>query len=131
MTTMSFPIRLAAPALLLFVVGCGARYAEVKGTVNYDGKPLKEGDIAFMPEKGRPSYGKIADGQIVEVTTTQKGDGLPPGSYKVQITSLTDAEDIYKGKSILPDHYGNPEKSGLTAEIKAGANTLAYDLKSK
>jgi hypothetical protein len=132
MSTVSLLARFAALAVLLFLVGCGGpRLAEVKGTVNYDGKPLKEGDIGFMPDKGRPSYGKIAEGQIVDVTTTQKGDGLPPGSYKVQITATSDAEDIYKAKSILPAQYGDAEKSGLTADIKSGTNTLTFELKSK
>jgi hypothetical protein len=129
---MSTPLRLAGVAILLFLAGCGEpRFAEVKGTVNYDGKPLKEGEIGFMPDNGRPSYAKVVDGQIVDATTHKKGDGVPPGSYKVQITAATDADDIYKAKSILPAHYGDAQRSGLSAEIKAGTNTLTFDLKPK
>src|SRR5262249_33247710 len=54
--------------LLLAVAGCGEadpRQYEVHGTVNWEGKPLPEGDIAFIPQQKefRPEAGKIKDGK--------------------------------------------------------------------
>lgn len=109
--------------------GCGDSLAQVTGTVEFDGKPLKQGQIGFIPEKGRPSYGTIVDGKIVEVTTKTKGDGLPPGDYKVQITAVENPDDIYKSKSLLPARYGNPGTSGFQASIKAGTNTVEFKMK--
>jgi len=117
-----------AAALL---AGCGGGgFAPVAGTVTYKNEPLKEGSIAFHPEKGRPAHGKIRDGKIVEVTTETAGDGARVGPVRVTIQAVTGGSDMYaKHKSLVPDKYGDPSKSGLTAEIKPDANDLKFDLK--
>ena len=110
--------------------GCGGNRASITGTVTYKNQPVKEGTIMFLPEGGRPATGKIVDGKIVDVTTTQSNDGAPVGKHKVQITAVEGGKDMYaKTRSLIPEKYGNPEKSGLTAEIKPGQNELTFDLK--
>jgi len=117
-----------AAALL---AGCGGSgFAPVAGTVTYNNEPLREGSIEFHPEKGRPAYGKIRDGKIVEVTTDTIGDGARVGPVRVTIQAVTGSGDMYaKHKSLVPDKYGDPAKSGLTADIKSKANDLKFDLK--
>lgn len=124
----SLPLFLLAAALP--AAGCGsAGLVPVSGTVNYKGAPLKTGTIAFVPEKGRPSYGKIVDGKIVDVTTFQANDGVPPGAYKVQIESRANAGDMYaKQHSLIPQHYADPERSKLNADVKRGMPPLAFEL---
>lgn len=77
---------------LSFAVGCGGdgldtRYP-VSGTVNYNGKPVENGMISFVPEaaEGRGASGDIKDGAY-SLTTNTPEDGAFPGSYKVTVSS--------------------------------------------
>jgi hypothetical protein len=136
----------------LLVVGCGPsqRLGNVSGTVTYQGEPIKNGAIVFEVPGARPATGKIVDGQITEVTTFEKGDGVPVGMANISVTA-TDAPEgsaapgpnstdpgtqtdmsNYMGmgaESIIPPHYNDPASSGLSWDIKAGDNTLTLDLK--
>ena len=120
-----------AGALLGLVVGCGGPgVAPVEGTVTFKGEPLKEGTILFHPEKGRPAAGKIRDGKIVEVTTETLNDGVPVGRVRVAIQAITNADKMDgPHKSLIPEKYGEADKSELKAEITAGKNDLKFDLK--
>src|SRR5262245_44415901 len=73
--------------------GCrsGVELAPVKGTVTLDGKALARGTIRFESPGQRPATGKIVNGEIVEVTTYQPGDGAPVGSHKVAVWATEDA----------------------------------------
>jgi hypothetical protein len=130
MKNTSFKIAIATVGIAVLAIGCGSgNLAPVSGTVNYHGQPLKEGTIGFIPDKGRPAYGKIVDGKIVEVTTITRGDGVTVGHHKVQIQAISNASTMYaQHKSLIPDHYADPNKSGLTAEIKKGSPALTFDL---
>jgi len=110
-----------ALALILGCGGGGPETAPVAGTVNYGGKPLAKGEISFHPNDGqRPAYGKITDGKIVDVKTADQ-DGVIVGNCQVAVKSIEEAPDMYTAsKSLIPQLYADPKKSGLTAEIKAG-----------
>ena len=122
-----------AAFIILVAAGCGSDApptAPVTGTVTYKGAPLKEATISFMPKDGRPGYGKIVDGSIKDVMTLEPGDGAPVGPSQVTIQAAQGGGDMYaEQKSLIPDRYGSPEKSGLTADIKAdGPNELKFEL---
>lgn len=139
-----------ALSLTLLLPGCGgsdhAETAPVTGTVTLNGEPLKNGTIIFQSADSRSAYGKITDGQIVEVTTYDPNDGAPLGSHKVAIFAVeeaesavvanpgelspTDANYMGGGSSLIPAQYNNPETSNLTAEIKAGENKVDFPLTS-
>ena len=128
--------RFALFAVFIGLFGCGeksekAQLGKVSGSVEYQGKPLSQGAIAFIPEKGHSASGKIKDGQIVEVTTYEPGDGAPIGLHQVTISAVDNPNaDMYtKTKSVIPVKYTDPKQSGLNAQIKAGENVLKYDLK--
>jgi hypothetical protein len=140
---------------LIFALGCGeddgiGRRYRVKGTVTYKGEPLKDGVIHFVPPTDglRAAMGKISDGGYY-LTTHTDGDGALPGKYQVTITSkvidLSKAIAANKGgggslmqdeiakavrsaKNLIPPKYSLPQTSGLTAEVKAEANTIDFDL---
>lgn len=138
-------VRLVLFLPLFLLAGCGGpNLAKVTGTVTYDDKPLAQGTIHFETPGARPATGKIVDGKIVEVTTYTTGDGVPVGSHKVAIYSLEgggaggakNPGDASAGPaamqttSLIPTKYNDPEKSGLTAEVKSGgANELKFELK--
>lgn len=147
------PACLSSTAVILVALaglalpGCGSGRAplgRVKGTVTLDGKPLAAGTVTFESAGRRPATGKVVAGEIVAVTTYQEGDGAPVGSHAVAVWSSTEAAsavianpgeakvgaNYMSGKSLIPARYNDPSTSGLTAEIKAGDNTVNLALSS-
>lgn len=63
--------------------GCGDSSSTVTGEVTYDGQPVGDGMITFLPAdgKGPPAGGRIANGRY-SVT------GVPPGPKIVQINAV-------------------------------------------
>lgn len=138
--TGSYFRRAAGAALALSLaalVGCGGggtKRASVGGTVSYDGKPIDNGSITFVPDGGgdRPKAGgSIRDGKY-SIGATEGGP--VPGKYKVEITW-----DKSAGKKLDPDIQGGtntrqvlPEKfnkaTTLTAEVKSGSNKIDFPL---
>src|SRR5262245_55278775 len=86
-TVQSFLVVLAGAALLsLFGCGGGGNRCAPSGGVKFRGQPLDQGAITFLPED--PSLGAgggamIKDGRY----DIPARSGLPPGRYKVMITS--------------------------------------------
>jgi hypothetical protein len=132
---------LAASGLL--IAGCGKNElgtVAVSGTVTFDGKPLDNGTVRFVPvdQKGRMALGKILeDGKFV--LATAGSDGVIPGEYKISIqsqkmTAEVPAKDRELGiggkESAIPDKFTKPETSGLTEKI-SGARTIDFNLTSK
>jgi hypothetical protein len=138
-----------AAVIAACVSGCssGPALGDVKGTVTLDGKPLAKGSIRFETTGARPATAQIENGQIIEATTYQPGDGVPVGTHKIAIFANADASsavvpdpgkagptpgaNYMSGKSLIPEHYSDPEKSGLTAEIKRGENIVEFKLASQ
>lgn len=122
----------------LLVSGCGGgiddapEVAKVNGSVLWNGKPLEEGTIAFHPVSGRSASGVIKGGEIVEVTTTKKGDGAPVGENKVTIFATKPDPKDNSGMamiSLIPERYNDVKKSGLKATIKPNEeNKVNFDL---
>jgi hypothetical protein len=121
--------------LSVSLAGCGGSAASATGTVTYDGTPIDDGTINFVPEKsdGRKPVGeKITNGKY-EIPS---GRGLAAGKYKVEIT-WTKAAGPRKGEKVdpdvtsgsnqaLPDKYN--KQTTLTADVKAGSNEINFPL---
>jgi hypothetical protein len=136
----SGPLRLALVAIVVAsavgLVGCGQPVppgkVRMQGVVNYDGQPLRTatGMITFFAAEGTNSNAaKIQpDGRFTV--------DLEPGEYRVGVQA-TDGYDRLaekelkpiKAKSLIPEHYANPTKSGLsmTAVARAQPVTIALD----
>ena len=140
-----YPRALGVLVLCLVAAGCSDRpkLAKVKGTVTLDGQPLKSGSVTFETKGARPAIAKVVNGEITEVTTYDTGDGAPVGAHLVAVSATADAgpaialnpgdtpapkANYMSGKSLIPLAYNNPSTSGLTAEIKAGENTVELKL---
>jgi hypothetical protein len=102
----------------LALAWCGCENAEpatvtVRGTVLYRGQPLHQGVIAFVSDPQRSRHQILAVGTIRAdgrfVLSRENSPGIPPGWYKVSVLSL--------GEPRLPEHYGDPERSGLVCEV--------------
>jgi hypothetical protein len=125
----SFLLTLTA---LLMVSGCGGggpREYQVTGRVTYDGQPVNEGEIVFLPtnSEGTPRAGRIANGTF-QIS-------LPEGTKQVVITatreSATPAPDgLPNYENYIPAAYNT--QTTLTAEVRtSGDNTLTFDLQPK
>lgn len=114
---------------LALVSGCGgdgeAKPVPAAGTVTFDGQPLENGYVQFIPEKGRPAAGAIKGGKFT-LSTTEDGDGAIPGKHMVSVKATkqvtvkgeTEPQEV----SILPDKYSTAATSGLAVEIPSGGN---------
>ena len=139
-------------AVLLALTGCGDPTTEVSGKVTYQGKPVAYGTVVVLDAAGAPKSGAIQpDG-------TYRVSGVRPGPVKVAVSSPPppgseptrksaggrdgrDSDDdkpppnmppaapeVLKNWFPIPDKYGDPNKSALTAEAKSG-QPIDIDLK--
>jgi hypothetical protein len=136
-------------ATSMFVVlsmGCSSENrietGTVSGTVTYNGDPLQIGSLLFVPVAGGPSAeANIGTDGSFEMGTYDDDDGAVLGEHKVMITAFTSPggsglpEDVIDGDgapvSVIPDFYGDLEKSGLKVDVKSGDNAIDFVLTSK
>ena len=76
--------------LLIFAVGCGQKTGTVSGTVLWEGKPVENGVIEFVP----------LDDKTIPATPAQIIDGkyqatVPLGRMQVQLTCYADEGSYY------------------------------------
>ena len=148
MNSQAFSTAVATIAVLglLTCSGCGPSRPEtapVAGRVTFQGKPVAEGMITFLPEHGRPAIGAIGPDGGYRLTTFEAGDGAPPGKYTVTIEarrvtappapkSMKDEVNVPLGQTkvewLVPERYARPDATPLTAEVVRGANTIDFNL---
>lgn len=125
------------------LVGCGGQESSVAGKVTLDGSPLtlspgSSGTVTFKSTSG----GGMAQGQLDSSgnysLNTGSDAGLKAGAYKVTVvaTEMPPADPNNRSfvpipKPLTPAKYGNPDTSGLTADVKPGKNDQNFDLKTK
>jgi hypothetical protein len=120
---------------LLAIGGCGSAHeiprAIVEGTVTFNGKPIKNGQISFHPiegTRGPVAAAPIADGKYI---ATNKG-GVPIGKHQVIVKGYEappPGSDPDAGAvQFVPGKFNR--KSELTAEIPSGESTVVrnFDL---
>lgn len=125
------------PSLFLVFCGCGPSGPEqfaISGQVTYDGQPVENGDIGFIPADG--SAAKTVGADLVngryEVSSY---DGPQAGTYKVVIFAERpngrrvqadegSSEMIEQMEQYIPDVYNS--SSTLTAEILSDREDLDF-----
>lgn len=127
-------------ALLCLAVamsGCGgseSNFAEVRGKVLIDGKPLATGRVTTMPDHGRGAQGTINGEGDFTLSSGDLGAGAVPGTHHVAVVAIEEPTTFTLGvpsKSLVPPKYANPETSGLTIDVKAGeVNEVVLELSS-
>jgi hypothetical protein len=130
----------------VFASGCGesSNLLPATGTITYQGKPLANATVTFIPEKGDMSTGTTDASGKYEMKTRGK-PGANPGKNMVSVTkqdlqgvntSMT-AEDMknmaskgasFTPKNLVPIKYSNPMQSGLTADVQSGKSTFDFAL---
>ncbi|VTS06649.1 hypothetical protein [Tuwongella immobilis] len=131
--------------MLIGLCGCGDSGGgiAVRGKVTFDGKPVEDGVILFIPEgasnSGADSYRPKVGTQILNGEYAMEADrGPQTGTYQVSITweqktgrKIPSGDLIPKEetKQILPERYNT--KTTLKATISLSDNVHNFDLKSK
>jgi hypothetical protein len=115
----------------LLLIGSGCSQPTVSGTVTFDGQPVSEGHIAFVPESGT---GQGGGANIVNGAYTVKAAA---GKYRVEInasrmTPLPPGRTGMDGatsevRAYIPQRYNL--KTELRAEVPA-AKKVDFELKS-
>lgn len=109
----------------------------VTGIVTLDGAPLGEALVQFQPESGRTSSGTTDSTGKYELDYTGTLKGAKIGQHTVSITTFKAPEGNLETKEAqkqipkekVPAQYN--KDTTLTAEVKAGENTINFDLQSK
>lgn len=123
--------------LAMPLVGCGGGVGTiaVTGVVTHNSKPLADADVSFVPETGSPAYGRTDASGRFTLTTFNEGDGATPGKHTVtvikseEVKAATDTNPYAEYRSVLPEKYGRPQESPLTAEVeKGGSNDFTFDV---
>ena len=120
-------------ATMVLMVGCSGGSSapptgQVTGKITFRGKPVTVGTITFSPVSGGPNaYGTIQPDGSYELSTDTSigGDGAIVGKHKIAIRAQKATKPgTMAAPLLLPRGFENPDKSGLTAEVKAGKNVL-------
>jgi len=119
---------------VLLAAGCGRQdMGRVAGRVTFQGRPVPDAVVNFLPTKGPMSAGKTdADGRFA-LNTFAKGDGALAGRCQVCIAPYVEPpspESLMKEpprpaptidmRTDIPKAYRAPSTSPLTAEVQPG-----------
>jgi hypothetical protein len=129
-------------SILLFSLGCGDPHdgrLAVSGNVTFQGQPLDQGNIMFIPasrDLRTQASAQIINGRY-QISAAQ---GLRPGKYKVSIHSGDGRTPVvpsdappgpsgnFSSQDRIPEAYNL--KSTLEAEVKkGGANRFDYPIR--
>ncbi len=133
--------RISVVFLLLSSLGCGQSnlpLGKVSGRVSLHGKPVAEGTVLFVPEKGPMASGALDAQGHYTLTTKSPGDGAVLGRHRVTVAPVTTGAALEPGKPLAPSpakfpsnipvKFQNAKTSGLSADVRSGGNTFDYDL---
>jgi hypothetical protein len=129
----------ALAAGVMLIAGCGSKSSldtiPVRGEVVYNGKPLTEGTVVYLPastSEGRQATGPIQSDGTFSLTTQSADDGVMKGEYQIVVyaykphpgepkTREEHEAMIKKGGIergyIIPEKYTDPTKSGLSDTV--------------
>jgi hypothetical protein len=123
-------------AVVALVVGCGGDggWGDVSGTVSYDGTPVEDGAISFIPVdgKGQGGGGTIKDGKYTAKVSAGNMKVQISGSKvvgKKKVYNTPDSPEMSVTAEILPPKYSDRDKTELTFEVAPGPSTKNWELK--
>lgn len=154
MKSLSLVFHSLAIALLAVSVGCSSGglpsdAAAVTGKVTHDGQAVANAVVTFLSDSGYAAVGKTNEEGVYQLSSAEIPGGTKPGSYKVMVSkieqtggpALTEEDPGYDPKNpsaggpqtkhLLPQKYSKISSSGLTADVKAGENTVDLPLDAK
>jgi hypothetical protein len=124
---------LALAVVAILSAGCARdfEFAQVRGTVTYEGKPLPEGTVLFVPSgSGIASAGTIQPDGTYRLLSRKVGDGAVVGHQKVAVVPPYEPQTPDYPK--FPLKYQDAETSGFEIEVRKDVeNVFDIDLKSE
>ena len=132
--------------VVAFATGCGnsgPATAPVSGTVTYNGKPVPNAHVSFVPsDASRRAAEGLTDtsGRFI-LGTFSANDGAIVGKYKIGVIANGPPRpakpgegsgmpgETMPGEPVIPKKYFSPETSGLEHEVKSGRNSVELTLK--
>lgn len=136
-------------ALLIGVVGCGGggpTTYSVSGNVTYQGKPVADAQVGFVPTDQsidvKPAQGLTdSAGRYTLSTYLGPGDnagGATAGKFKVTISKglpqnkIVTYDELKNFKSEIPVEYSDAAKTPLSAEVtSSGGNQFDFALEDQ
>jgi hypothetical protein len=123
----------------VFFCGCGAdgpTTIPIRGEVKFNGAPLKDGIVAYIPSGGatRQATGRIQPDGTFVLTTFKNADGVVPGEYQIVVYAYAAGPGEQRSReqheamartgeierrSAIPEKYANPQTSGLSDTVNA------------
>jgi hypothetical protein len=105
--------------LPLILSACGGSgdqppLGQVAGKVTLDGQPLKNVELTFAPDSGRPSFGQTDSEGMYDLTYVRNVKGAKIGRHKIMVSS-----------SKVDNSRLEP------VEVKAGRNVINIECKPK
>jgi hypothetical protein len=133
---------LLGTALIGGCSGGSGDLAVVEGKVTYNGKPVPNGTVNFLPANGdKPSAtGEIQPDGSYSLQTylgSRPSEGAVIGKHKVVVVAMQDMSNrLPEERSplpppIVPVKYTSPATSDLEVQVESKKNTIDLDLKDE
>ena len=124
-------------AVAALVAGCAgeAAWGDVSGTVTYDGTPVEDGAISFIPidGKGQGGGGTIKDGKYTATKVSVANMKVQLSGTKVvgkkKVYDTPDSPVMSLTAEVLPPKYSDRDTTELTFEVVPGPSTKNWELK--
>ncbi|MBP3955779.1 carboxypeptidase regulatory-like domain-containing protein [Gemmata sp. G18] len=141
-----------AALLVLLAGGCSSSdtpLAPVEGTITRNGRPVAHAQVTFMVDddgRGPRATGVTDEAGRFRLATDDGKDGCPVGRHRVCVIDTTVTAERFgmvakrlapdkaapvkpAGKSTpIPPAYGRPAETPLRAEVRAGAQTIDFQV---
>lgn len=112
----------------ILMLGCGQGMLSgpvpIKGKVTYNGTPVDQGVITFIPVSSRA--GKEVEANLKSGGEFQVEDGILPAEYYITVQSPPGAHE--KSKSVLPKRFSDRKGSGLVETITSASGQRPLEL---
>ena len=134
--------------LIVSMIGCsggGPPTESVSGAVTFEGQPVANAQIGFIPDSGqidvKPAHGKTdEDGRFTLKTYVKPGQevsGAMVGKFKVTVTQviaenrIVDYDEISQQGETFPSVYSDANTTTLSATVtEDGDNEFAFALET-
>ena len=103
------------------LVGCGASLGGVSGVVTVNDEPKENLVVSFTPTGGGVSASAITGKDGSYVITSTLGNGIPPGNYRVRISTLKNTlntDTSYTQEPVSADNYGQMAEASMARPKK-------------
>jgi len=114
---------------LLLTAGCGGSgpdIVEVEGRLTRGGKPVPNLTVTFLPDEGRPSWGRSDENGYFKLNYDPERDGAKVGMHTVVVRFKAMSLDEETGKTKVKHH---PEEQAIVEKYGGMGEKLRIEIK--